>query len=172
MVDHDKNYTAAEICNQLHAGVRSTLKQDRDDANARDGMDIALCKINLKKKEVQYAGAHRPLYLMRKGELNEFKGDRKAIGGIPLGKKPEKDFTNHVINMLKGDKIFFFSDGLPDQLGGPELKKYSPRRIRESITGNPSFSMQEYYNYFAEDFDNWKGNHKQIDDVLLIGIEF
>ncbi|HYX07676.1 MAG TPA: PAS domain S-box protein [Bacteroidales bacterium] len=172
VVDHDKNYTAAEICNQLHAGVRSTLKQDRDDANARDGMDIALCKINLKKKEVQYAGAHRPLYLMRKGELNEFKGDRKAIGGIPLGKKPEKDFTNHVINMLKGDKIFFFSDGLPDQLGGPELKKYSPRRIRESITGNPSFSMQEYYNYFAEDFDNWKGNHKQIDDVLLIGIEF
>jgi len=172
VVDHDIDYKAATVCDELHYGVRRTLKQDRDDANARDGMDIALCKINMKKKELQYAGAHRPLYLLRNGELIEYKGDRKAIGGIPLGKKKEKDFTNYVINFVKGDKVFFFSDGLPDQLGGPELKKYSPRRIRENIIGNPSYSMQEYYSFFAEDFKTWKGDHKQIDDVLLIGIEF
>ncbi|NBC83099.1 MAG: PAS domain S-box protein [Bacteroidetes bacterium] len=172
IVDHDKEQTAAQVCDALHYGVRTTLRQDRADANQRDGMDIALCKINPSKNELQYAGAHRPLYYLSKGELEEFKGNRKAIGGIPHRKKPEKDFENYVINYKPGDKVFFFSDGLPDQLGGPEMKKYSPKRIRETILENENYSMQEYNDHFAKDFVNWKGDTKQIDDVLLIGIEF
>jgi serine phosphatase RsbU (regulator of sigma subunit) len=135
-------------------------------------MDIALCRIDLRKKELQYAGAHRPLYLLRNGELHEYKGNRKAIGGIPHKKKPEKDFINHVIEIKKGDKIFIFSDGMPDQIGGPEKRKYMPKRIRENIVENKDLSMQQYANLFASDFKKWKGDNKQIDDVLLIGIEF
>jgi PAS domain S-box-containing protein len=172
IVDNDKDLNAGEICDRLHNGVRVTLKQDREDASGRDGMDIALCKINIKKKELHYAGAHRPLMLLRKGELQEYKGDRKAIGGIPLGNKAEQPFTDYVINILSGDKIYFFSDGLPDQLGGLEHKKYSPGRIRSIITENMGFSMTQYYEHFVQDFDDWKGENKQIDDVLLIGIEF
>lgn len=172
IVDHDRDYTAAEVCDHLHNGVRATLKQNREDAQGRDGMDIALVKYDHKKKEIHYCGAHRPLYMLRNGELIEYKGDRKAIGGIPLGNKPEKNFTNYIIEILPSDKIFFFSDGLPDQLGGPEFKKYSPGRIREQITSNQHFSMLEYHNYFDKAFYEWKGNEKQIDDVLLIGIEF
>jgi PAS domain S-box-containing protein len=172
IVDHERKMTAAEICDQLHFAVRKTLKQDKEDAEARDGMDIAFCQIDHKEKEVQFAGAHRSLYLLRKNELLEFKGNRKAIGGIPHKKKAEENFTNHVIKYKHGDKIFFFSDGLPDQLGGPELKKYSPKRIRDAILNNKDLSMEKYNVYFAEDFEKWKGNNKQIDDVLLIGIEF
>lgn len=172
IVDNDKALNSGEICDMLHNGVRVTLKQDREDASGRDGMDIALCKINIKKKELQFAGAHRPLFMLRKGELIEYKGDRKAIGGIPLGNKAEQPFTNYVVNLLSGDKIFFFSDGLPDQLGGPEHKKYSPGRIRSIITDNMGFSMTQYYETFVQDFEDWKGESKQIDDVLLIGIEF
>ena len=172
VVDHDKDYTAGEILDHLHQGVRTTLKQDRVDADARDGMDIALCKINLKRNEIQYAGAHRPLYLLRAGALEEFKGDRKAIGGIPHRNKPETPFTNYTIQIQKGDKVFFFSDGLPDQVGGPEMKKYSASRIRDAITNNPELPIQEYHPLFEKDFDEYKGDHKQIDDILLIGIEF
>lgn len=172
IVDHDVSYTAGQILDKLHFGVRTTLKQDRIDADARDGMDIAFCRINLKKKELQYSGAHRPLYLLRNGELIEYKGNRKAIGGIPHRKKAEKDFINHSIEILKGDKIFIFSDGMPDQIGGPEGKKYSPQRIRDNITENKDLTMQQFSNLFATDFKNWKGKYKQIDDVLLIGIEF
>ncbi len=172
VVDHDKDYTAGEILNHLHFGVRNTLKQDRADADARDGMDIALCKINLKKKELQYSGAHRPLYLLRNGELEEFKGDRKAIGGIPHRNKPEAPFTNYTIQIQKGDRVFFFSDGLPDQVGGVEKKKYSAARIREALVANPALPMPEYSTFFAKDFEEYKGDHKQIDDILLIGIEF
>jgi PAS domain S-box-containing protein len=172
VVDHDRELTAGDVLDQLHYGVRRTLKQDMADANARDGMDIALCKINLKEQKVEYAGAHRPLYLLRQGELQEFKGDRKAIGGIPHRNKPETNFTNYTLDIKKGDKIFFFSDGLPDQIGGEEGKKYGPPRIREIISANPDFKMEDYHKYFAGDYEKWKGNFKQIDDILLIGIEF
>ena len=172
IVDHDVNYTAGQILDKLHFGVRTTLKQDRVDADARDGMDIAFCRINLKNKELQYSGAHRPLYLLRDGELIEYKGNRKAIGGIPHRKKAEKDFINHIIEIKKGDKIFIFSDGMPDQVGGPEGRKYSPQRIRSHIVENKGLSMQQFSSLFATDFKNWKGKQKQIDDVLLIGIEF
>ncbi|MDY0202201.1 MAG: PAS domain S-box protein, partial [Tenuifilaceae bacterium] len=172
VVDHDAGYSASKVLDLLHFGVRKTLKQDRPDADARDGMDIALCKINLKTKELQYSGAHRPLYLLRNNELLEFKGDRKAIGGIPHPRKEEKDFTNYEIKIQPNDRIFFFSDGLPDQIGGENDRKYSPPRVRELITENQSFTMPQYYDLFTKDFETYMGNNKQIDDVLLIGIEF
>ncbi|MBN1598561.1 MAG: PAS domain S-box protein [Bacteroidales bacterium] len=172
IVDHPGDHTASNIIDGLHYSVRKTLKQEDNEAEARDGMDIAFCKIDYNKGELQFAGAHRPLYLLRDGELEEFKGDRKAIGGIPHRKKPEKDFTNYVINFRRGDKIFFFSDGLTDQLGGSELKKYSPKRIREQIVENKDLTMDEFNTFFAKDFTEWMGKNKQIDDVLLIGIEF
>ncbi|MBN2524664.1 MAG: PAS domain S-box protein [Bacteroidales bacterium] len=172
IVDHESEHTASGIIDELHYNVRRTLKQEDNEAEARDGMDIAFCKINYGKKELQYAGAHRPLYLLRNGELEEFKGDRKAIGGIPHRKKEEKDFTNYILDIKRGDKIFFFSDGLSDQLGGPEIKKYSPKRIRENIVENKGLTMDEFNTFFANDFNKWMGDNKQIDDVLLIGIEF
>ena len=172
IVDHEREYSAAEVCDLLHNGVRDTLKQNREDAQGRDGMDIALLKYNPKKHEVHYAGAHRSLYFLRNGELTEYKGDRKAIGGIPLGNKPEKNFTDYAITVQPGDKVFFFSDGLTDQLGGPEFKKFSPARVREIITTNQHLSMEEFDRYFENEFYTWKGKEKQIDDVLLIGIEF
>ncbi len=172
IVDHEEEYTAGEICDYLHEGVRRTLKQESQDADARDGMDIAFCRIDTANREIQYAGAHRPLYLLRNGELTEFKGDRKAIGGIPNRSKEELPFTNHIIPYRPGDKVFFFTDGMPDQLGGPENKKYSPKRIREAILERPGLTMNQYKNHFMADFDDWMKDAKQIDDVLLIGIEF
>ena len=172
IVDHDRELTAAQVCDELHSGVRHTLRQDQDGANARDGMDIALCKYNKKTKVLEYAGAHRPLYLLRNDELEIFKGDRKAIGGIPHKKKLEKDFTNYVIDIQKGDKIFFFSDGLPDQVGEATKKKYQAKRMRELILDNTSLNMPEYSNKFVQDYKFYKGDHKQIDDILLIGIGF
>jgi PAS domain S-box-containing protein len=172
LADHSKDYTAGELCDRLHTAVQYTLKQNRADAEARDGMDLSLCKIELGTGLLHYTGAHRPLYFIRDGELTEYKGDRKAIGGIPSRRKPELPFTNHIIEYQKGDRIFFFSDGLPDQLGGPENKKYSPKRIREILLQNPGFTMNQYGNLFMEDFEAWIKEHRQIDDVLMIGIEF
>ncbi|MGQ1945627.1 PAS domain S-box protein [Geofilum sp. OHC36d9] len=171
IVNAQSDNTAAQILDELHQSVRSTLKQDKEGAMGRDGMDLALCIIDQKNKVLQFAGAHRPLYLLRNGELIEYSGTRKGIGGIPLAKKVEKDFENHIINYHDGDQIFFFSDGLPDQIGGDKRKKYQPRRIRENLTSNPDASMASFSRLFSRDFYDWMGDEKQVDDVLLIGIE-
>jgi PAS domain S-box-containing protein len=167
---YDEN--SGKICDLLHANFRETLKQNTDKADSRDGLDIAFCKINLKSSTLHFAGAHRQLYLLRSGEITEYKGDRKAIGGIPLFKKTEEDFTNYEIKIQTGDKIFFFTDGMPDQLGGPYGRKYSPKRIRDMILENPGFTMNQYHELFESDFIEWNKGFRQLDDVLMMGIEF
>ncbi len=171
IVNIDEGLNAAEILEELHQGVRHTLKQNEEGNNGRDGMDLALCKIDKENRIIQFAGAHNPLYLLRNGELIEYKGSRKGIGGKPLLKKKEKEFDNHVIEYQEGDKLFIFSDGLPDQLGGEKRKKYQTRRIREALTENADHTMSHYSRHFSEEFYSWKGEEKQVDDVLLIGIE-
>lgn len=172
IVDHDEELAASKILDKLHIEVRKTLRQDKADAHARDGMDIAFCKINLDKNTLEYSGAHRPLYQLRDGKLKQYKGNPKAIGGIPPRRRAEKDFKNYEIDIKEGDKIFFFSDGLPDQIGGPDGRKYQAKRVREEIITHQDYSMSRYSKHFARDFNKWKGDNKQIDDVLLIGIEF
>ena len=173
VADHDSSYSAGRMLDLLHAGVRKMLRQDRAGADAQDGMDIALCKVTPREMRLEFAGAHRPLYLCRGGEITEFKGDRRPIGGIPNPRHPEGAFTNHVIELVEGDRVFFFSDGLPDQLGGESgLHKFSPQRIRELISSNGALSMPKLGQLFSEEFTKHMGGAKQIDDVLLIGIEF
>ncbi len=172
IVSQPEDYNPGEILNQLHRGVQKTLRQDMDEASARDGMDVALCKINLKKMELQFSGAHRPLYLIRDGELNEYKGTRAAIGGIPRSGKPEPEFENFNIKIQRDDAIYFFSDGLPDQFGGPEGRKYFPKRIKQIALENKDTPMNQMLTIFKNDYLEWMGEHKPIDDVLLIGIRF
>lgn len=173
ITDMGHELSAAQILDNLHAAVRRTLKQDQDGANGRDGMDLGLCRIDRDKKEIQFAGAHRPLYYMRDGELTEYKASRKGIGGIPLAGRPEPDFENNVIQYESGDRFFVFSDGLPDQLGGGDgvKKKYQTKRFKDLLDRDKDESMVAISQDVVKDFYEWVGNEKQVDDVLLIGIE-
>ena len=174
IADHADDLHAGQVLDLLHLGVRKTLKQDNDDQEARDGMDIALCKINFEKGILHFSGAHRPLYYLNaQRELIQYKGTMQAIGGKPPRKgKDEKKFEDFEIKFVPGEKCFFFSDGLPDQIGGEEGRKYRPGRIKELIEANPEMTMPEYRQLFEKDFLEWKGLNKQVDDILLIGIEF
>ncbi|MBT1702799.1 PAS domain S-box protein [Chryseosolibacter indicus] len=158
-----------KILDLLDEGVTTTLRQD-EDATTKDGMDIALCKINMATGEVEYAGAHRPLYIMKNGAMEEVKGNKFPIGGGIF--KNQTNFTNTKIKLSKGDSIYFSSDGFPDQFGGPEGRKFGPKRTREIIERVHTLSMNEAVNIFDHEWESWRGDHKQTDDVLLIGIKF
>ena len=159
-----------KILDQLDRGVTKTLRQDTDDSKTKDGMDIALCKIDLNNNQVSYAGAHRSLYFMNGDELEEIKGNKFPIGGGIY--KNQTKFTSTTIDVKKGDSIFFCSDGFPDQFGGPDNRKYGPRRLRETIVKYHKHSMSEIYQKIDEEWTEWKGDQKQTDDVLLIGVRF
>ncbi len=157
------------ILDMLDEGVTTTLRQD-EDATTKDGMDIALCKINMNTREVEYAGAHRPLYIMRDGVMEEVKGNKFPIGGGIF--KNQTNFTNTKLQLGKGDSIYFSSDGFPDQFGGPEGRKFGPKRVREIIERVHKQSMKEAMTAFDHEWETWRGDQKQTDDVLLIGIKF
>jgi len=160
----------SEILDLLDAEVTRTLKQNESNSSTQDGMDIALCKINKESQQLEYAGAHRPLYFTSNDELYEIKGNKFPIGGAQY--KNRVKFTNTTINYKEGDYFFLFSDGFPDQFGGPKNKKFSPRRIREIIKNNANLGLSQVQRVMDEEFDKWKANNKQTDDVLMIGIKF
>ncbi|WP_299455756.1 PAS domain S-box protein [uncultured Microscilla sp.] len=170
IVKEEGGGSPAEILDLLDEGVTRTLKQNESNNSTQDGMDIALCKINKEKNQLEYAGAHRPLYFTSKNELYEIKGNKFPIGGAQY--KNRVRFTNTTINYEEGDYFFLFSDGFPDQFGGPKNKKFSPRRIREIIKNNANLGLSQVERVMDEEFDKWKANNKQTDDVLMIGIKF
>ncbi|MEX2230544.1 MAG: PAS domain S-box protein [Cyclobacteriaceae bacterium] len=158
-----------KILDLLNEGVSTTLRTD-EDAGTKDGMDISLCKINLEEKEVEFAGAHRPLYIMRNGELEEIKGNKFPIGGGIF--KNQTNFTNNKIKLNSGDSIYYCSDGFCDQFGGPKGRKFGTRQLREIIGKIQTMPMKEALQVFEDQWETWKGTQKQTDDVLLIGIKF
>jgi len=158
-----------KILDLLDEGVSTTLRPS-EDAGTKDGMDISLCKINLERREVEYAGAHRPLYVMREGVLEEIKGNRFPIGGGIF--KNQTNFTTYRIRLNSGDSIYFCTDGYCDQFGGPEGKKFGVRQLRHIIAKAHALPMNEAHLVFDEQWETWKGDQKQTDDVLLIGIKF
>ena len=157
-----------EILDQLDDGVTKTLRQDSEDSQSKDGMDIALCRI--RKNEVHYAGAHRPLYYMQKGEMVEIKGNKFPIGGGIY--KNQTNFTTSSIKAAKGESIYFCSDGFPDQFGGPDNRKYGPKRLRTIIKEHHQKPMEEVHQTIGSSWEEWRGEEKQTDDVLMIGIKF
>ena len=171
IVKYDVADTPGEILDHLDAMVTETFRQDQEDSQIKDGMDIAFCKIDFKKNTCEYAGAHRPLYLIRDGELEEVKGDKFPIGGGSAYKN-KTNYTNTVVNVQKGDAIYFFSDGLPDQFGGPNNRKFGPKRIKEIAMENHDKTMAEIGQIYEDTYQEWKGDEKQFDDILLYGIRF
>lgn len=163
----------AEVLGELNAGVVKTLQQEHE-VTPRDGMDIALCKVDFKRMELSFSGAHRPLYLLRGKELIVHKGDREVIGGIQHDKECNRQFTNTVIPLEKGDSFYIFSDGLQDQFGGngERKKKYSSKRIREILVQHSALPIEELGEAIEKDFMEWMSTTNQIDDVLLIGVKF
>ena len=163
--------SAGDLCDSLHLEVRKALKQDRDKSETRDGMDMALCRFMKNRPLMEYAGAHRPLYHLSEGEVSVYKGDRKAIGGLKHPRNPEKPFNNTEIAYRPGDKFFFFTDGFTDQLGGPEGLSYGSGRLRQELLENAAYTLPQFSEHFRKDFITWMGSERQLDDLLLIGIE-
>lgn len=170
IVNKKGSHDAAEILKRLHRGVRKALKQDRDSYESKDGMDLALAVVDLKNNSLQYAGAKRSLFCFIKGEFIEVKADKQSIGGLEM--QGDYHFTNHNLDLNKGDTFYLFTDGYVDQFGGDKGKKYSSKRLKETLTEIQSLSMKDQGVTLASAIDKWKSDMEQIDDILVIGFRF
>lgn len=172
LVNESGDHTPAHILNRLHKRIIKTLKQDTLSGNANDGMDIAMIRLNKKTNQVIFSSAHRPLvYITNKGEISIVKGDKFPIGGLHY-ERYRVPFTDTYITIEKDDMMFLFTDGLTDQIGGLDGKKIGVKnvyRILAALFGNESEKIPAI---IGDEFEKWKGNNKQIDDILLIALRF
>lgn len=157
-----------EILSSLNKGIKQSLKQDEHDSVSRDGMDIALCCFDFSENKLEYAGANRPLILIRNGELTEIKPTKSAIGGWTDN---ETIFHNNELHLQKGDTIYIFTDGYADQMGGEKRKKIMTKKFKEMLMSIQHLEMGEQEKELDRVFNEWKGELEQVDDVLVIGIK-
>ncbi len=134
----------------------------------RDGMDISLCALNLNTNKLYFSGAKIPLYLIRKGELHIYKGDRKSIGYVDDDQGFH--YTTEAIQLEEGDRVYSFSDGIVDQFGGDKGKKFLAKRLQNLLLEIYELPMDEQKQRLSDVVNKWKENYEQIDDMLLIGI--
>ncbi len=141
-----------------------TQKFEHNEQSVRDGMDIALC--SLKGNILEYAGAYRPLWVVRNGTIIEYKPDKQPIGVFSR----QTSFTTHLVNLEEGDAIYLFSDGYIDQFGGERRKKLKTKPFQNILLAIQNKSMEEQKRILHEYLVNWKGDLEQVDDICIFGI--
>lgn len=159
----------AEILDHLNRGVSETLHQKDVNSTNKDGMDIAICSLNYETLELEYAGAFNPLYLLRNDDIIQVKGNKFPIGSF-VDEEPD-NFTNHTIQLEKGDQIYIFSDGYADQFGGPRGKKMMYRRFRDTLLENSKKDLPEQKQALQEFLFDWMKDEEQVDDILVMGVK-
>jgi len=175
IVNKEEVLQANHILNRLRENVKRSLRQTGKENEAKDGMDLALCIIDMETMQLQFAGAYNPLYILRNEEIIRVKPDRMPIG-IYLREK--ESFTNNIVDIQKGDLLYIFSDGFVDQFGGEKDQKIRSNVFKEILVKNNKKSMEEQKEELVKYLDYWmsfkdkKGKqYKQVDDILVVGIE-
>ncbi len=167
IVNKLENPTAGEILCALRSSVKQLLRQSATGTTSKDGMDIALCIYNPKTSELQYSGAYNPLYILRSGVFTDLPADRQPIGIY----RQETAFTNHIFKLQKNDILYLFSDGYIDQFNGSTGEKFKVKRFKELLIGISHKTLDTQQKIINETFINWKGQQKQIDDILILGLK-
>ena len=155
------------ILDDLNRYANEALNKSADDS-IRDGMDITLCSINSKEMKLRFAGANNPVYLIRDGELEIYKTNKFAIGSF---NHEEHNYENFEIDLIKGDKVYAFSDGYPDQFGGERGKKFMYKKFKELLVETVNESMENQKRKLEERLAEWMGNYEQVDDIVIFGVE-
>lgn len=175
-------FEPAEILNHTRKTIIERLKKDGSDEGGKDGMDCSLICLNKNKSILKYSAANNPIWIIRntKSEVNtdnssnidfkeliELKPDKMPVGKHDKDKIP---FTQHEIELQKGDVIYTLTDGFPDQFGGPNGKKYMYKKLKETLLLISHYPMTEQYSFLSKELEDWKCNTEQVDDITIIGI--
>lgn len=158
----------AEALTILDKKVIALLKQDKG-SEIKDGMDIAFCQLKQEngQQTLYFASAQRPLYIVRNGELTEYKGNKLPIGNAFY---EEKTFAYQTIDLQKGDLVYIFSDGITDQFDSTDTKKYGSKRLKSFLATMQKTAIINQEQIIRQEIHQWQGKTNQTDDMLLLGM--
>lgn len=157
----------AEVLDKMRNKIIRSLKQEENIRSNKDGMDIVLVRFELASDSVCFAGAYNPLWLCRGGVIREFSTDKQPVG-LHVGE--HLPFASLTLTTQQGDMLYLFTDGLADQFGGPQGKKFKYKQLREVLEKNSTLLADQQKSELNKLFHEWKGELEQVDDVLVVGI--
>ena len=171
----------ADVLTKVRELVIETFESQRsDNTTIKDGMDLALCSLNTITKELVYAGANNPLWIISERELSlvkraesetynlfEIKPDKHAIGANDV----LKPYQSNKIQLAPKDSIYIFSDGFQDQFGGPKGKKLKQVAFREMLLDIQDLTLNMQEEVLWDQLQKWKGDLEQVDDICVIGLK-
>ena len=162
------------ILQDMRDALRSLLKTEHN-AEMKDGMDMALCRYSDQDGSLQFSAAQMTMFLLRKGnkELEEIKGDRIPIGERKLARpnSETETFTHQDFTLQEGDALYLFSDGIVDQFGGSQNKKFSTKRFRELLKAIAHRPMGGQKDIISNRINIWMKDTEQTDDMLVVGVK-
>ncbi len=167
IINENKIIDTDIILNNLRSKVISNLNKTTNTKAKSDGMDIVIIRINTATLQLQFSGANNTIYIIQNSQLSELKGNKMPVGLYTDVLKP---FTKTELQLNKGDKLFATTDGLPDQFGGPKGKKFMYKQLEQLLSSEPN--LLQLKKNIISNFETWKGNNEQIDDITFVGIEF
>jgi serine phosphatase RsbU (regulator of sigma subunit)/Flp pilus assembly protein TadD len=170
IVNKSDGFEANQILSQLRSSIIESLHQEYGFMGSKDGMDMALCIIDKKTLNLQFAGAYNPCVIIRNHEIVELLPDKMPIGIHAI--KVDKDFTNKEFQLLKGDVVYLFTDGYIDQFGGKDGLKYRQKPFKQLLLSISSKNMKKQGELLKETMDEWQGERSQLDDMMIMGIKF
>lgn len=157
----------ALLLKYLDQDLNRKLSHKLTGSRRNDGMDITICEINRKEMMLTVSGVNNPVYLIRNGELLQFKTDKYNIGAGEIN----KEFDTLKTPLIKGDMLYMFSDGFADQFGGDDGKKFSSARFRELLIFLSNEQIENQENLLRTTLEQWQGKEEQTDDILVLGIK-
>ena len=169
IINEKEVYEPADILDLLKLKIIIALRQSENVGEMKDGMDIALCRIDKTTKELAFAGANNSMHLIRNNKLIEIKGDKQPIGISHFNRTQQ--FIQQTVALEKGDVVYLFTDGYPDQFGGNRGKKFKYRQLEGLLMSIHSGGMNEQATTLQKELNNWKGDLEQVDDICVLGIK-
>ncbi|MFI5203039.1 MAG: tetratricopeptide repeat protein [Flavobacteriales bacterium] len=167
-IKHRDVNSPADALTFLNTELPKNIKKHSNEISIKDGMDIGMIAMNREEGILFFSGANHSLYVIRNKQVMETTGDKQAVSAsVESVKKP---FTHHTVKINKGDAVYLLTDGYPDQFGGPKGKKMKYRAVLNILSEISDKPMAEQQNHLAVEFDKWKQNLDQVDDVAVVGI--
>ncbi len=151
--------------------IRERLKQNQnsDIGGLKESMDIVIMKFDHVTRNLTYSSAKRPLFMIRDNQLVEFQYDKYPVGDASFS---EKSFSQSTIPLKTNDRFYVFTDGFTDQFGGDKNRKFSIKRLKELLINSSELSIPEQHIKIYEEFEYWKRDFQQIDDVCFVSLEW
>lgn len=156
----------SRVLSILNKTVVRTIKQKGVDFEARDGMDIAICTMNLSTNQLYFGGANRHLAIIRNNKAEKVEGTKTSIGGF---REVPKKFTTKTLDYTELQGVYLTTDGFTDQFGGSKMKKFTTKRFYSFIESIHEKKAKDQLKDFQSSFNEWKGEEEQLDDILVVG---